>query len=98
MTAKGRKLTLEVFLMRFGHHAEARRHRRNYGQHGRPSLRLWGELAQRFGAAKFPTSDIDGGDDGKGRFRQLVTLARRENLGLARPANARSASSVRQAG
>jgi FMN-dependent oxidoreductase (nitrilotriacetate monooxygenase family) len=55
MAKKQRKLVLNVFFQRFGHHPEAWRHRGNYGTNGRPNLAFWVELAQRAEAAKFDT-------------------------------------------
>jgi FMN-dependent oxidoreductase (nitrilotriacetate monooxygenase family) len=50
-----RKLALNVFFMRFGHHPEAWRHPGNAGASGRPDLKFWVRLAQLAEAAKFDT-------------------------------------------
>lgn len=50
-----RQLALNVFFMRFGHHAEAWRHPANRGQDGRPNIHFWLDLAVRAEKAKFDT-------------------------------------------
>ncbi|HKO91005.1 MAG TPA: LLM class flavin-dependent oxidoreductase [Polyangiaceae bacterium] len=50
---KQRKLALNVFFMRFGHHPEAWRHPANAGATGRPDLKFWVQLAQLAESAKF---------------------------------------------
>jgi FMN-dependent oxidoreductase (nitrilotriacetate monooxygenase family) len=55
MPRKNRKLALNVFFMRFGHHPEAWRHRDNEGSTGRPDLRFWVNLAKLAESAKFDT-------------------------------------------
>ncbi|MET0287704.1 MAG: LLM class flavin-dependent oxidoreductase [Polyangiales bacterium] len=55
MSTRARRLVLNVFFQRFGHHPEAWRHAGNQGQSGRPLLAFWSELAQRAEAAKFDT-------------------------------------------
>src|SRR4051794_15555882 len=51
--AGSRKLILNVFFQRFGHHPEAWRHQANSGATGRPDLALWIRLAQLAEHAKF---------------------------------------------
>lgn len=55
MAAKDRKLALNVFFMRFGHHPEAWRHPANEGTTGRPDLGFWIKLAKLAESAKFDT-------------------------------------------
>jgi FMN-dependent oxidoreductase (nitrilotriacetate monooxygenase family) len=53
MTASSRKLVLNVFFQRFGHHPEAWRHPANEGVTGRPDLAFWVRLARLAEEAKF---------------------------------------------
>ncbi|MFT3926941.1 MAG: LLM class flavin-dependent oxidoreductase [Myxococcales bacterium] len=53
MSASSRKLILNVFFQRFGHHPEAWRHHGNEGATGKPDLALWIKLAQLAEQAKF---------------------------------------------
>ncbi|HSC89583.1 MAG TPA: LLM class flavin-dependent oxidoreductase [Polyangiaceae bacterium] len=55
MSSSPRRLALNVFFMRFGHHPEAWRHPANAGSNGRPNLRFWIELAQLAERARFDT-------------------------------------------
>lgn len=54
-TRQARKLSLNVFFMRFGHHPEAWRHPANRGATGRPDIDFWVGLAQLAERAKFDT-------------------------------------------
>lgn len=53
--SKKRRLALNVFFQRFGHHPEAWRHPENAGHTGRPNRAFWVGLAQRAEAARFDT-------------------------------------------
>ncbi|HTA91723.1 MAG TPA: LLM class flavin-dependent oxidoreductase [Polyangiaceae bacterium] len=53
MSSQRRKLVLNVFFQRFGHHPEAWRHRGNRGSTGRPDVDFWVRLAQHAEKAKF---------------------------------------------
>lgn len=50
-----KKLILNVFFQRFGHHPEAWRHKANEGHTGRPNLAFWVKLAKIAEQAKFDT-------------------------------------------
>lgn len=75
MTFRPRKLVLNVFFQRFGHHPEAWRHRGNVGHTGRPELKFWVQLAKLAEQAKFDSfflADFIGrsGDDLEGQTRR----------------------------